>query len=68
MMDDLRARLFELAGRPFNVNSPRQVERALLDRNADMGGVPRTPRAELPMFTAQTLPAIGDELADTLQL
>jgi DNA polymerase I-like protein with 3'-5' exonuclease and polymerase domains len=65
-VDDLRTRLHDLAGRPFNLNSARQIERALQDRGANLDEVPRTPNAGLPMFTAQTLPAIGDELADTL--
>jgi DNA polymerase I-like protein with 3'-5' exonuclease and polymerase domains len=63
---DLRARLFELAGGTFNVNAARQIEAALRDRGVDLSSVPRTPRADLPMFTAQTLQAIDDELARAL--
>jgi DNA polymerase I-like protein with 3'-5' exonuclease and polymerase domains len=66
LVEDLRARLFELAGHPFNVNSARQIERALEERGADISSIPRTPKAGLPMFTAQTLPEISDELADVL--
>jgi DNA polymerase I-like protein with 3'-5' exonuclease and polymerase domains len=67
MVVDLRARLFELAGRAFNVNSARQIERALLDRGADLSQVPRTTKADLPMFTAQTLELVDDELARALE-
>ena len=63
---DLRARLFELAGGPFNLNAARQIERAMAERGADLAAVPRTPKADLPMFTADSLAAIDDELARTL--
>lgn len=63
---DLRARLFELAGQPFNVNAARQIEHVLLARGADLGAVPRTPRADLPMFTADTLALVDDDLARAL--
>jgi DNA polymerase I-like protein with 3'-5' exonuclease and polymerase domains len=64
---DFRARVFEFAGRAFNPNSARQIERALLDRGADLTGIPRTPKANLPMFTAQTLRLVDDELARALE-
>ena len=64
---DLRARVFDLAGRPFNLNSARQIEQALLDRGADLAEVPRTEKVQLPMFTAQTLPLIDDELARAIE-
>jgi DNA polymerase I-like protein with 3'-5' exonuclease and polymerase domains len=63
---DLRARCFELAGRAFNPNAALQIERALVDRGADLTQVPRTPRAAMPMFTAATLAAIDDDLARAL--
>jgi DNA polymerase-1 len=62
----LRQELFEIAGRAFNPAAVRQVEQALIDLGADLVEVPRTPRANLPMFTSDTLPAIGHPLADTL--
>jgi DNA polymerase I len=64
---DLRARVFELAGGPFNLNSARQIEQALVARGADMSLVPRTPKADLPMFTAQTLALVRDELARAIE-
>jgi DNA polymerase-1 len=63
---DWRARLFELAGRAFNPNAARQIERALIERGADLSDIPRTPRAGQPMFTADTLATVDDELARTL--
>ena len=63
---DLRGQLFELAGHPFNLNAARQIEKALLERGVDLSGAPRTPKAELPMFTQQVLEEIDDELARTL--
>ena len=63
---DLHAQLYELAGRAFNVNSARQIERALQERGANLDEVPRTPRADLPMFTHQVLETVDDELARTL--
>lgn len=64
---DLRAQVHELAGRPFNLNSARQIEQALLDRGADLSNVPRTEKAQLPMFTAQTLELVDDPLARALE-
>jgi DNA polymerase I-like protein with 3'-5' exonuclease and polymerase domains len=64
---DLRARMFELAGRQFNPNAARQIERTLLDRGADLAAIPRTPRANMPMFTEQTLAQVDDELARALE-
>jgi DNA polymerase-1 len=64
---DLRAHMFELAGRTFNPNAARQIERALLDRGADLAAIPRTPRANMPMFTEQTLALVDDELARALE-
>jgi DNA polymerase I-like protein with 3'-5' exonuclease and polymerase domains len=63
---DLRARLFELAGRPFNPNAARQIETALAARGVSLSAVPRTSRADMPMFTADTLALIDDELARAL--
>src|SRR5262249_25096974 len=63
----LRERLFELASGSFNLNSARQVERALVDRGADLSGLPRTEKTEQVMFTSQTLALIDDELARTLE-
>jgi DNA polymerase-1 len=63
---DLRARCFELAGRAFNLNSASQIEQALLARDVDLSHIPRTPRVAMPMFTADTLAAIDDELARAL--
>jgi DNA polymerase-1 len=63
---DLRARMFELAGGPFNPDAARQIEGALAERGVDLSTVPRTPKARLPMFTADTLAAIEDELAGAL--
>jgi DNA polymerase I-like protein with 3'-5' exonuclease and polymerase domains len=66
-VQELRARMFELAGRQFNVGSARQIEQALLDQGADLAAIPRTPKANMPMFTVQTLPLIGHELARVLE-
>jgi DNA polymerase I-like protein with 3'-5' exonuclease and polymerase domains len=66
-VQDLRGQVFELAGRPFNLNSARQIEHALQDRGADLSEIPRTPKAALPMFTAQTLELVDDELARALE-
>ena len=63
---DLRARLFDLAGHAFNPNAARQVEKALLERGADLSVVPRTPKADMPMFTTDRRRPIDDELADAL--
>jgi DNA polymerase-1 len=63
---ELRARMFELAGRTFNPNAARQIERALLDRGADLAAIPRTPKASMPTFTEQTLALVDDELARAL--
>jgi DNA polymerase-1 len=62
---DLRAKLFTLAGRVFNPNAPRQLERALVARGADLSGVPRTPRAGQLATTSGALSAVNDELATT---
>jgi DNA polymerase I-like protein with 3'-5' exonuclease and polymerase domains len=64
---DLRVRMFELAGRTFNPNAARQIEKVLVERDADLTSVPRTPKADMPMFTEQTLAAIDDELARALE-
>jgi DNA polymerase-1 len=66
LVADLRARLFELAGHPFNLNAARQIETALVERDVDLSAVPRTPRAGMPMFTADTLALVDDELARVL--
>jgi DNA polymerase-1 len=63
---DLQSELFELVGGPFNLNAARQLERILLERGVDLSAVPRTPRTAQPMFTAQTLATLDDELARTL--
>jgi DNA polymerase I-like protein with 3'-5' exonuclease and polymerase domains len=63
---DLRARLFELAGHPFNPDAARQIEKAFIERGADLSRVPRTEKASLPQFTAHTLTLVDDELASVL--
>jgi DNA polymerase-1 len=59
--------MFEIAGRQFNPGSARQIERALLDLGADLTEVPRTPKADMPMFTEQTLQLIDHDLARALE-
>jgi DNA polymerase I-like protein with 3'-5' exonuclease and polymerase domains len=63
---DLRSRLFELAGHPFNPNAPRQIEGVLLERGVDLSHAPRTPKTQQVQFTKPALEAIDDELAATL--
>jgi DNA polymerase-1 len=64
---DRRARVHELAGRPFNLNSARPIEQALVDRDVDLVDVPRTDTTQQVMFTAQTLAMIDDELARAIE-
>jgi DNA polymerase I-like protein with 3'-5' exonuclease and polymerase domains len=59
--------LRRLAGRDdFNPRAARQVEAALIARGADLSSIPRTAKADMPMFTADTLPQVDDPLAATL--
>jgi DNA polymerase I len=63
---DLRARLFDLAGNPFNPGAAKQIEKVFLERGADISRVPRTEKTGQPQFNAYTLPLIDDELAAAL--
>ena len=63
----LLGRVCELADRQdFNPGSAKQIESALLARGVDLAEVPRTPKANQPMFDADSLEALDDELARAL--
>lgn len=69
-IDEYLGRLFDLAGKPFNINSPKQVRELYRpERGADgywrsSGGIllPMTPKGE-PSFSSDALKAINDPLS-----
>ena len=64
-LQDLRARLFELAGRPFSLDSSQQLEPILQARGVDLTETLRTPTGLLAR-SAKALERIDDELVRTL--
>ena len=66
IVGDLRALLFEQAGRAFNPNASRQIEAVLAEQGADLSDAPRTPRTAQIQFTAGTLAELEHPLAETL--
>jgi DNA polymerase-1 len=65
-LDELRRRLFELAGGPFSLGSSQQLERVLQDRDVDLSGAKRTPTGLLAR-SAQALERIDDDLVRLLK-
>lgn len=64
-LGDLRARLFELAGRPFSLDSAQQLEPILHARGVDLEDAARTPTGLLAR-SAAALERIDDDLVRTL--
>ena len=62
---ELRERLFELAGKPFSLDSSQQLEPILAARGVDLDDALRTPTGLLAR-SAQALERIDDELVRTL--
>jgi DNA polymerase-1 len=62
---ELRNHLFELAGKPFLLNSAPQIEQALRARGVDLSRAQRT-RTDKLAISADALELIDDELTATL--